>query len=152
MMVFFAVIYSCLGRGKVVDDVLSCKSNINMDFSDGESKGPLINGVLYINLNGYGDGFLDVSGVITVQSNTYPVYKRIMITHDFNRSHRVGIVVIRTVSSLSLENDLSPQGMIEKLLIGDESLSSNVFSFKKIFDNGYLIGNLYLPAMICINI
>lgn len=133
------------------DSILSCTSNVYLDFSEGSSLGPVISGILYVRLNNGGDGFLEISGSVKWHGNTYPVSKRINIVHDILYADGINLVAIQMTSTISLENDTSPQGLIEKLFVGESSLSSYTFSYKKSFYNGYYIGNLRSPIAICID-
>lgn len=150
-MIFVAIflVYFYFHQSK--ERILSCSSSINWNLSDGVSSGPVINGVLYVNLKDDSSGLLELSGVIKWQDQIYPVSKRINIKHDFNSALIGGLVTVQAVSSLSLEHDKSPPGIIEKYLIGDPSLPARIVRFKRVFDNGYVISNINSPIMICID-
>lgn len=146
---FLNYVYPWRASGK--NNVLTCVSNMNVNLSDGVSSGPIINGVLYVNAKWDGTGFLELSGIVKWQGETYPVSKRIEITHDIKRISVSNLVTIHAVSSVSLEHDRSPQGVIEKYFIGDPTLPPRIVTFKRVFDNGYLISNLNSPVMLCID-
>lgn len=151
ILVTTCLIFTCLylWQDRDSNPVLSCTANINFNLSDEISPGPVVNGIIYIHLQGDSNGFLELSGIVKWLGNTYPISKRIKITHNLKHISGIALVTVQAVSSLSLEHDESPPGVIEKYLIGDPSLPARIMSFKKIFDNGYLIGNLNSPLMIC---
>ncbi|MHA7848595.1 hypothetical protein [Serratia sp. D1N4] len=150
IILFFGYTFSWLDEKK--EDVLSCASNINFNLSDNTSSGPIINGILNIHLSNNGYGFLEVSGIIKWQGDTYPVSKRLNIKHDLkDATDKTQLLTIHAINSLSLEHDQSPPGIVEKYLVGDHSQPVRILNFKKLLANGYLIGNLNSPIMICID-
>lgn len=138
-------------RERTVESILTCTSNVNLNFSEGNLLGPIITGKLYIKLNKSGEGFLEISGFVKWREVTTPISKRINIVHEILNKDGVNLVAIQMIGTFSLDNDQSPQGLIEKFIIGESELSSHVFIYKKTFHNGYQIGSLHSPIAICID-
>lgn len=133
------------------DSNVSCSSNVHFNFSDGVSPGPIFEGVLNVNFKGDGSGLMEISGIVKWQGKTSPVSKRITVKHDLNSVHFGNLLTIQAVSSLSLEHDKSPPGLIEKYLIGDPLQPARILRVKRVLDNGYVVSNLNSPIMICID-
>lgn len=151
IIIYFIFSYFPLQKEQDKDGFISCAANFNINLSDGVSLGPVINGVLYLNLKGEGEGLLELSGIVRWHDEQYAMSRRIYIKHDFHPSRIGSLVTLQTVKSFSLEHDTVPQGVIEKYLIGDPSLPARIVRFKRSFDNGYVISNLNSPVMICID-
>ncbi|PHI28824.1 hypothetical protein [Budvicia aquatica] len=129
-------------------DGLKCSANINLHLSDGFSEGPIIQGVIEVNLNKNDEnGFFSLSGVVEWQGVKYPVSKLINVKYKNNDDDYVSFY---TVNSISLEHDKSPHNVIETFVMGNTSQPLRIFKLKKIYDNAYIVSNLNSPVTICI--
>ncbi|PHI29735.1 hypothetical protein [Budvicia aquatica] len=137
-----------LNPNKSKVDGLKCSANINLYLSDGFSEGPIIQGVIAVNLNKNDEnGFFSLSGVVEWQGVEYPVSKLISVKYKNNDDDYVSFY---TVNSISLEHDKSPPNVIETFVMGNTSQPLRIFKLKKIYDNAYIVSNFNSPVTICI--
>ncbi|VFS46924.1 hypothetical protein [Budvicia aquatica] len=110
-------------------DGLKCSANINLHLSDGFSEGPIIQGVIEVNLNKNDEnGFFSLSGVVEWQGVKYPVSKLINVKYKNNDDDYVSFY---TVNSISLEHDKSPHNVIETFVMGNTSQPLRILNLKK---------------------
>ncbi len=127
---------------------LSCRANVNLFYHNKFSNAPIINAILYLKLNNDGYGIEELDGTIEWKGEVYPLSKLIKVKHDF-KGGREGLLTLHVTSIASRAYDKSPQG-VEEYLIGAPHLPDLVLRYKRAFDNGYIIGNLSSPVLICI--
>lgn len=145
-VVFCVYIYP-LNHNKI--NGLKCSANVNFHLSNELHDGPILHGVISINLKrNDSDGFLSLSGMVEWQGVEYPVSRLVNVKYKSNDGNYVSIY---TVNSTSLSQDKSPANIIETFFMGNTSQPLRFFKIKKIFKNAYLVGNVNSPLMICVD-
>lgn len=129
---------------------LSCSANVNLFYYNKFSSAPMINAILYMKLNSDGNGIEELDGTIEWKGEVYPLSKLIKIKHDF-KGGKEGLLTLHVTSIASRAYDKSPPGLVEEFLVGGPNLPELVLRYKRIFDNGYIFGNLSSPVLICID-